>query len=100
MGVVPGGGVDAPRPEGRRILSPLRLPVPPSRLGKACLVAKSQLRNLGGATKGLVCPACFIVESPFDSSQPCWRLLESSAASVLPRRSIPFSGRFTLAILN
>jgi hypothetical protein len=30
--VVPGGGVEPPRPEGRRILSPLRLPVPPSRL--------------------------------------------------------------------
>jgi hypothetical protein len=28
---VPGGGVEPPRPEGRRILSPLRLPVPPSR---------------------------------------------------------------------
>jgi hypothetical protein len=30
--MVPGGGVEPPRPEGRRILSPLRLPVPPSRL--------------------------------------------------------------------
>ena len=29
--VVPGGGVEPPRPEGRRILSPLRLPIPPSR---------------------------------------------------------------------
>ena len=32
LGLVPGGGVEPPRPEGRRILSPLRLPVPPSRL--------------------------------------------------------------------
>ncbi len=31
---MPGGGVEPPRPEGRRILSPLRLPVPPSRLGR------------------------------------------------------------------
>jgi hypothetical protein len=31
--LVPGGGVEPPRPEGRRILSPLRLPVPPSRRG-------------------------------------------------------------------
>jgi hypothetical protein len=31
MILVPGGGVEPPRPEGRRILSPLRLPVPPSR---------------------------------------------------------------------
>src|SRR5579863_10107549 len=29
--MVPGGGIEPPRPEGRRILSPLRLPVPPSR---------------------------------------------------------------------
>jgi hypothetical protein len=29
--VVPGGGVEPPRAEARRILSPLRLPVPPSR---------------------------------------------------------------------
>jgi hypothetical protein len=29
--VVPGGGVEPPRTEVRRILSPLRLPVPPSR---------------------------------------------------------------------
>jgi hypothetical protein len=29
---VPGGGVEPPRAEARRILSPLRLPVPPSRL--------------------------------------------------------------------
>ena len=30
--VVPGGGIEPPRAEARRILSPLRLPVPPSRL--------------------------------------------------------------------
>jgi hypothetical protein len=30
--LVPGGGVEPPRTEVRRILSPLRLPVPPSRL--------------------------------------------------------------------
>ena len=29
--LVPGGGLEPPWPEGRRILSPLRLPVPPSR---------------------------------------------------------------------
>ena len=31
--LVPGGGVEPPRPCDRRILSPLRLPVPPSRPG-------------------------------------------------------------------
>jgi hypothetical protein len=31
--LVPGGGVEPPRAEARRILSPLRLPVPPSRRG-------------------------------------------------------------------
>jgi hypothetical protein len=30
--LVPGGGVEPPRAKARRILSPLRLPVPPSRL--------------------------------------------------------------------
>ena len=30
---MPGGGIEPPRAEARRILSPLRLPVPPSRLG-------------------------------------------------------------------
>ena len=36
--MVPGGGIEPPRAEARRILSPLRLPVPPSRLriGSAC----------------------------------------------------------------
>jgi hypothetical protein len=29
--LVPGGGIEPPRAEARRILSPLRLPVPPSR---------------------------------------------------------------------
>ena len=29
---MPGGGIEPPRAEARRILSPLRLPVPPSRL--------------------------------------------------------------------
>lgn len=32
MRLVPGGGLEPPRTEVRRILSPLRLPVPPSRL--------------------------------------------------------------------
>src|ERR1700685_743731 len=32
LGLVPGGGIEPPRAEARRILSPLRLPVPPSRL--------------------------------------------------------------------
>ena len=34
LSMVPGGGIEPPRAEVRRILSPLRLPVPPSRLGK------------------------------------------------------------------
>jgi hypothetical protein len=35
--MVPGGGIEPPRAEARRILSPLRLPVPPSRLGSMVL---------------------------------------------------------------
>jgi hypothetical protein len=41
-GLVPGGGIEPPRTEARRILSPLRLPVPPSRLGKPILAYGSQ----------------------------------------------------------
>ena len=42
--LVPGGGVEPPRAEARRILSPLRLPVPPSRLRGKCLSLQSSLR--------------------------------------------------------
>jgi hypothetical protein len=37
---VPGGGVEPPRAEARRILSPLRLPVPPSRLYLQVLILR------------------------------------------------------------
>ena len=51
--LVPGGGVEPPRPEGRRILSPLRLPVPPSLRGKVSVSLPNtealQLRNLAHA---------------------------------------------------
>jgi hypothetical protein len=40
---VPGGGVEPPRAEARRILSPLRLPVPPSRLNQAKSLAGNDL---------------------------------------------------------
>ena len=41
--MVPGGGVEPPRAEARRILSPLRLPVPPSRLCTASAVLYNSL---------------------------------------------------------
>jgi hypothetical protein len=41
--LVPGGGVEPRRPEGRRILSPLRLPVPPSRRFEEVLDSKANL---------------------------------------------------------
>ena len=44
--VVPGGGVEPPRPEGRRILSPLRLPVPPSRRLGGLSIVRQPLRIL------------------------------------------------------
>src|SRR5258708_646021 len=46
--MVPGGGVEPPRPEGRRILSPLRLPVPPSRhwRGVRLILRLFQFRSL------------------------------------------------------
>ena len=54
--LVPGGGIEPPRAEARRILSPLRLPVPPSRLGhllktsteeKTSLIDSQSLCNRG-----------------------------------------------------
>ena len=46
LGLVPGGGVEPPRPEGRRILSPLRLPVPPSRLTSQAAEKSSLIDDL------------------------------------------------------
>ena len=53
--LVPGGGVEPPRAEARRILSPLRLPVPPSRHGisraeKFSLIDRVGLCNRAGPT--------------------------------------------------
>ena len=53
--VVPGGGVEPPRPEGRRILSPLRLPVPPSRLYVEVLYFKAYLVLYSLAIKNNEC---------------------------------------------
>jgi hypothetical protein len=54
-GLVPGGGVEPPRPEGRRILSPLRLPVPPSR--RLLQGQKNQLnRRVGPLQPETPCP--------------------------------------------
>jgi hypothetical protein len=48
-GLVPGGGIEPPRAEARRILSPLRLPVPPSRLEEFYLsLVKSRNLLCGG----------------------------------------------------
>ena len=43
--MVPGGGVEPPRPCDRRILSPLRLPVPPSRLFESKPLFFNQVRH-------------------------------------------------------
>jgi hypothetical protein len=37
--LVPGGGIEPPRAEARRLLRPLRLPVPPSRRGQRSILA-------------------------------------------------------------
>ena len=48
--LVPGGGVEPPRPCGRRILSPLRLPVPPSRhISLRCLLYLYPVRKISQA---------------------------------------------------
>ncbi len=43
--MVPGGGVEPPRAEARRILSPLRLPVPPSRPCTARAIGRTAYRS-------------------------------------------------------
>ena len=55
--VVPGGGVEPPRGCPRRILSPLRLPVPPSRLSSKFLSATSRFKPYRGGVFVLVCHA-------------------------------------------
>src|SRR5580698_8013696 len=54
-GLVPGGGVEPPRPEGRRILSPLRLPVPPSRLWGGFLIVRQCVPILNTLTRAAAC---------------------------------------------
>ena len=43
--LVPGAGIEPARPEGHRILSPERLPVPPPRPGELSHVAPTHLRH-------------------------------------------------------
>src|ERR1700722_4172577 len=45
LGLVPGGGIEPPRAEARRILSPLRLPVPPSRRLKESKIYDDRAAN-------------------------------------------------------
>jgi hypothetical protein len=84
------------------LLSPLRLPVPPSRLGKARSVAEFQLQNWDS----FILPVPWFESSPyspFDSSQPCRQLLKSNAAPVSHIRSItanPTAGWFRFAVLD
>ena len=64
--LVPGGGVEPPRAEARRILSPLRLPVPPSRLDTARAATEGLPRSvsdcfriakaISAATCMMLCP--------------------------------------------
>ena len=58
--VVPGGGVEPPRAEARRILSPLRLPVPPSRLIEAGKRKHIQVSTFCGCRFRAVRPISFL----------------------------------------
>ena len=64
-GLVPGGGVEPPRPEGRRILSPLRLPVPPSRRSEGFSIVRQlfSIMKLGYAGSGLATGAAILGNS-------------------------------------
>ena len=59
VSLVPGGGIEPPRYHYRRILSPVRLPVPPSRLCGAICAAKhycSNPRALNGSIAASIQP--------------------------------------------
>ena len=92
--MVPGGGVEPPRPCGRRILSPLRLPVPPSRPGVGCL-GKYRTGFASGASGGTcafgtantIGQTCTlnVTFTPRDPGHPPWRsvLLQDGSGNVL-----------------
>src|ERR1700693_3966914 len=48
--LVPGGGIEPPRYRYRRILSPVRLPIPPSRLPRRIIPQTSAAHNGGRLT--------------------------------------------------
>src|SRR5690606_9224220 len=51
--LVPGAGLEPARPWGRRILSPLRLPVPPSGPGQKCARREGEDGGLGRNRTGV-----------------------------------------------
>jgi hypothetical protein len=53
--LVPGGGIEPPRAEARRILSPLRLPVPPSRHFLEVLYSKAYFEPYSFTTQNDKC---------------------------------------------
>src|ERR1700678_2603273 len=59
--LVPGGGVEPPRPCGRRILSPLRLPVPPSR--RTSILSAYLLFSLTASCNNST-PGSYSIQSP------------------------------------
>ena len=77
---MPGGGVEPPRPCDRRILSPLRLPVPPSRPGVGCCSKKYRTGLALSASATLACGPDGVLGDRVGISIGAW-LCRASATS-------------------
>ena len=77
--LVPGGGVEPPRPCDRRILSPLRLPVPPSRPGHS---SGPESGNSGRSTMSVR------LKKP-SATRGCTGVFEQSQYRIVPVSSQP-----------
>ena len=52
--MVPGEGLEPTRPIGQRILSPPRLPIPPSRHGLTCLNTQARVATISKIQRSVV----------------------------------------------
>src|ERR1700677_2969639 len=88
--LVPGGGVEPPRAEARRILSPLHLPVPPSRLYLQVLILRPVYGSVPFSSKmtnvQLYKKVC---QFPQTSTVHCHFSNEALAADSLPKSPLP-----------
>ena len=73
MGVVPGEGLEPTRPEGQRILSPPRLPIPPSRHAPRSWAAVLTISKPHRSVSTLMrCPSVRMLISPRAAVSRVW----------------------------